>query len=150
MSNSVSAVHASEMKKAGSASAQDSVASLQFSNTIVAYTILRVSFGANIMLHGVSRLLAGHAAFLAYLNHYFEKAPIVPASILPAFAERAALGRDNAWAVTDPGTRHTGFVNCWGPGDHLLGYRHQSRPRLAGVGTAAHLRLSLLLPPRAF
>jgi thiosulfate dehydrogenase [quinone] large subunit len=38
------------------------------------------------MLHGVSRLLAGHAAFLAYLNHYFEKTPAVPASLLPAFA----------------------------------------------------------------
>ena len=51
-----------------------------------AYTILRLSFGANIMLHGVSRLLAGHAAFLAYLNHYFEKTPAVPSSLLPAFA----------------------------------------------------------------
>ena len=51
-----------------------------------AYTILRLSFGANIMLHGVSRLMAGHAAFLAYLNHYFEKAPMVSVSLLPAFA----------------------------------------------------------------
>jgi thiosulfate dehydrogenase (quinone) large subunit len=51
-----------------------------------AYTILRLSFGANIMLHGVSRLLAGHAAFLAYLTHYFEKTPLVPASLLPSFA----------------------------------------------------------------
>lgn len=38
------------------------------------------------MLHGVSRLLVGHAGFLAYLNHYFEKTPLVPASLLPAFA----------------------------------------------------------------
>jgi thiosulfate dehydrogenase [quinone] large subunit len=38
------------------------------------------------MLHGVSRLLAGHAAFLAYLGHYFEKTPAVPVSLLPAFA----------------------------------------------------------------
>jgi len=58
----------------------------RFSDSIWAYTILRLSFGANIMLHGVSRLLAGHAAFLAYLSHYFEKAPGVPASLLPAFA----------------------------------------------------------------
>jgi thiosulfate dehydrogenase (quinone) large subunit len=55
-------------------------------DVVWAYTILRLSFGANIMLHGVSRLLAGHAAFLAYLNHYFEKTPLVPASLLPAFA----------------------------------------------------------------
>jgi thiosulfate dehydrogenase [quinone] large subunit len=56
------------------------------SDAVWAYTILRLSFGANIMLHGVSRLLAGHAAFLAYLTHYFEKTPAVPASLLPAFA----------------------------------------------------------------
>lgn len=58
----------------------------QSSDLVWAYTILRLSFGANIMLHGVSRLLAGHAAFLAYLNHYFEKTPLVPASLLPLFA----------------------------------------------------------------
>jgi thiosulfate dehydrogenase [quinone] large subunit len=57
-----------------------------FGDATWAYTILRLSFGANIMLHGVSRLLAGHAAFLAYLTHYFEKTPAVPASLLPAFA----------------------------------------------------------------
>lgn len=56
------------------------------SDLVWAYTILRFSFGANIVLHGVSRLLAGHAAFLAYLNHYFEKTPLVPASLLPLFA----------------------------------------------------------------
>lgn len=86
MSNSVSAANVSELKGSGSVSAQDSVASLRFSDSVVAYTILRLSFGANIMLHGVSRLLAGHAAFLAYLNHYFEKTSIIPASSLPAFA----------------------------------------------------------------
>ena len=58
----------------------------RYGDGIWAYTILRLSFGANIMLHGVSRLLAGHAAFLAYLNHYFEKTPAVPSSLLPAFA----------------------------------------------------------------
>lgn len=58
----------------------------RFTDVVWAYTILRLSFGANIMLHGVSRLLAGHAAFLAYLNHYFEKTPLISASLLPAFA----------------------------------------------------------------
>jgi thiosulfate dehydrogenase [quinone] large subunit len=60
--------------------------SLRYSDAVIGYTILRLSFGANIMLHGVSRLLAGHAAFLAYLTHYFEKSPLVPASFLPIFA----------------------------------------------------------------
>ena len=68
------------------ARAKDSAAVLGLSDTIVAYTILRLSFGANILLHGISRLLAGHAAFLAYVTHYFEKTPIMPQSMLPIFA----------------------------------------------------------------
>src|ERR1700724_2752189 len=52
------------------------------SDAVIAYTILRVSFGANIMLHGVSRIVMGHAAFLAYLTHYFEKASYIPVSML--------------------------------------------------------------------
>src|SRR6266849_9146605 len=55
-------------------------------DTVAAYTILRVSFGANIMLHGVSRIVMGHAAFLAYLTHYFEKASYVPVGMLSIFA----------------------------------------------------------------
>lgn len=55
------------------------------SNVAIAYAILRLSFGANIMLHGVSRLLNGRPAFLAYLTHYFEHAHLIPASSLPAF-----------------------------------------------------------------
>lgn len=55
------------------------------SNTAIAYAILRLSFGANIMLHGLSRILNGRPAFLAYLNHYFEHAHLIPASSLPAF-----------------------------------------------------------------
>jgi thiosulfate dehydrogenase [quinone] large subunit len=55
-------------------------------DSVLAYTILRLSFGANIMLHGVSRFVMGHEAFLAYLNHYFEKAKVVPLGTLPAFA----------------------------------------------------------------
>jgi thiosulfate dehydrogenase (quinone) large subunit len=55
------------------------------SNAVIAYTILRLSFGANILLHGLSRILNGRAAFLAYLNHYFEHAHLVPAGMLPVF-----------------------------------------------------------------
>src|SRR6267378_4016074 len=47
------------------------------SDAVIAYTILRISFGANIM---------GHAAFLAYLTHYFEKTSYVPAGLLSGFA----------------------------------------------------------------
>lgn len=60
-------------------------------DAVWAYTILRLSFGANIMLHGVSRLVAGRAVFLAYLTHYFEKTPEVPAMLLPLFARTLPL-----------------------------------------------------------
>ncbi|MDP9112257.1 MAG: DoxX family membrane protein [Acidobacteriota bacterium] len=74
-----------EGSRAGS-SAFESSAALRYSDAVWAYTILRLTFGVNIMLHGVSRLFAGHAAFLGYLNHYFEKTPLIPASLLPIFA----------------------------------------------------------------
>ena len=61
------------------------VRSSRSSDAAIAYGILRLSFGVNIMLHGVSRLLAGQAGFLAYLNHYFEKAPLMPKAFLPVF-----------------------------------------------------------------
>jgi thiosulfate dehydrogenase [quinone] large subunit len=64
----------------------DSTGAATSNDTVMAYTILRVSFGANIMLHGVSRFFMGHAAFLAYLTHYFEKTSVIPAGTLPAFA----------------------------------------------------------------
>jgi thiosulfate dehydrogenase [quinone] large subunit len=68
-----------------SASPMETVSSRKASDVVIAYTILRLSFGANILLHGVSRLLNGRAAFLAYLTHYFEHSHLIPASSLPAF-----------------------------------------------------------------
>ena len=82
MSGSVSTANFPEAR--GSARSSD-LALSRASNAAIAYTILRLSFGANIMLHGVSRLLNGRPAFLAYLNHYFEHAHLIPASSLPAF-----------------------------------------------------------------
>lgn len=69
----------------------------RYSDAVIAYTLLRVSFGTNILLHGASRLLAGRGGFLAYLNHYFEHAPLMPKSFLPVFGTvlppvEAALG----------------------------------------------------------
>ena len=63
----------------------ETVSSRKASNIVIAYTILRLSFGANILLHGLSRVLNGRAAFLAYLTHYFEHAHLVPAGMLPIF-----------------------------------------------------------------
>jgi len=55
------------------------------SNAAIAYGILRLSFGANICLHGLSRILNGRSAFLAYLNHYFEHAHLISPGMLLIF-----------------------------------------------------------------
>src|SRR3984893_12986370 len=61
-------------------------ATTRSTDAAIAYTILRVSFGANIILHGVNRIVMGHAACLAYLTHSFEKASYVPVAMLSVFA----------------------------------------------------------------
>jgi len=66
-------------------SQSSSTDSNQASNTAIAYAILRLSFGANILLHGLSRVLNGRAAFLAYLTKYFEHAHLISPGMLPAF-----------------------------------------------------------------
>jgi thiosulfate dehydrogenase [quinone] large subunit len=63
----------------------ETVSDRKASNTAIAYAILRISFGANILLHGLSRLLNGRAAFLAYLTHYFEHAHLISPGMLPLF-----------------------------------------------------------------
>jgi thiosulfate dehydrogenase [quinone] large subunit len=67
------------------ASRLESVSTRQASDIVIAYTILRLSFGANILLHGLSRILNGRPAFLAYLNHYFEHAHLISPGMLPLF-----------------------------------------------------------------
>jgi thiosulfate dehydrogenase (quinone) large subunit len=69
----------------GTMNSLETVSSRKASNIVIAYTILRLSFGANILLHGLSRVLNGRAAFLAYLTHYFEHAHLIPAGMLPIF-----------------------------------------------------------------
>lgn len=66
-------------------SALESASPNKVSNTVIAYTILRLSFGANILLHGLSRILNGRPAFLAYLTHYFEHAHLISPGMLPVF-----------------------------------------------------------------
>ena len=85
MSESAGVTNTLDAKRSTSsvAHAREAAVSVRYSDTVVAYTILRLSFGANILLHGLSRLM-NRAGFLAYLNHYFEKTPLVPAGMLPA------------------------------------------------------------------
>ena len=90
MSDSISDANVLETKSSrsslSSVKSRESALSLRLSDSVVAYTILRLSFGANILLHGLSRLLNGRPAFLAYLNHYFEHAHLISPGMLPAFA----------------------------------------------------------------
>jgi len=50
----------------------------------LAYLLLRVTLGLNILMHGLSRLLAGQAVFAAGLDKMFQKAPL-PAWQVHAF-----------------------------------------------------------------
>ena len=81
MSTSVSS--AASARAANRASAAPPAGSSQ--DHCLAYALLRVAFGFNIMFHGIARLLVGHAGFMAYLTHYFEKVPAMPAGFLNLF-----------------------------------------------------------------
>lgn len=85
MSESIAAPAAAESRRPGNQSLNSGSDRGPSSDTLIAYAILRLSFGVNIMLHGLSRLLAGPSGFLAYLNHYFEHAPLISKSFLPVF-----------------------------------------------------------------
>ena len=85
MNGSVSTVDVTNSRVSSNIKPGD-LAANKFSNTNLAYALLRLCFGANIMLHGLSRLLNGQAAFLGYLQHYFEHAHLIPAGMLPPFA----------------------------------------------------------------
>src|ERR1017187_10666320 len=41
----------------------------------IAYLLLRLTLGANIFLHGFSRLIGDHAAFAAYMDKQMHNAP---------------------------------------------------------------------------
>jgi hypothetical protein len=42
----------------------------------IAYLLLRLTLGANIFLHGFSRLIGDHAAFAAYIDKQMHNAPL--------------------------------------------------------------------------
>ena len=55
------------------------------SSSEIAYSLFRITFGVNIFLHGVMRLVIGHAVFLAYVTKQMQDAP-VPSWFLPTFS----------------------------------------------------------------
>jgi thiosulfate dehydrogenase [quinone] large subunit len=54
---------------------------MRINRQATAYLLLRVTVGVNFLLHGVSRLLADHAIFAAYLDKQMH-ATIIPASLV--------------------------------------------------------------------
>ena len=85
MSESIAVPRGTESTRPADRSLSADSGRVRSSDAVIAYAILRLSFGVNIMLHGLSRLLAGPSGFLGYLNHYFEHAPLIPKSFLPVF-----------------------------------------------------------------
>jgi thiosulfate dehydrogenase [quinone] large subunit len=85
MSDSIAAPSVTEARKLTAQSLETASDRARSSDAVISYAILRLSFGVNIMLHGVSRLLAGNSGFLTYLNHYFEHTPLISKSLLPVF-----------------------------------------------------------------
>ena len=79
------------------ASSLETVSTRKASDIVIAYTILRLSFGANILLHGLSRILNGRPAFLAHLTRYFEHSHLISPGVLPVF------GAVLPWAETSLG-----------------------------------------------
>jgi len=111
------------------------------SDAVIAYTILRISFGANIMLHGVSRIVMGHAAFLAYLTHYFEKTSYVPASLLSSFATVQPWVELILGLLLMIGLATRFSLIRGRPRDHVPRHRHKPRAGLARVRTPVNLRI---------
>jgi thiosulfate dehydrogenase [quinone] large subunit len=54
-------------------------------NQEIAYALLRVTLGTNLLLHGVTRIIAGHAVFLAYITKQMQSAPL-PSWFLAPFS----------------------------------------------------------------
>ena len=50
-------------------------------NDEIAYLLLRLTLGVNIFLHGFSRLIGDHAAFVAYMDKQMHNAPLPGSSV---------------------------------------------------------------------
>ena len=58
----------------------------QRSDAAIAYAIFRLTFGVNIMMRGIVRMVLGRDAFIAYMTKQFENVPVMPQSFLVSFA----------------------------------------------------------------
>jgi thiosulfate dehydrogenase [quinone] large subunit len=57
-----------------------------WSDRSLAYALFRVTFGVNIMMRGVVRIVLGRAAFLTYMVTQFKDVPVMPPAFLIPFA----------------------------------------------------------------
>ena len=56
------------------------------SDLAVAYALFRFTFGLNIMMRGIVRIVLGSSGFVAYMLKQFETVPVMPRPFLVAFA----------------------------------------------------------------
>ena len=56
------------------------------SDAAIAYALFRLTFGVNIMMRGIVRIVMGRDAFIGYMTKQFENVPVMPQAFLVSFA----------------------------------------------------------------
>ena len=60
--------------------------SVDRSDAAIAYALFRLTFGINITMRGIVRIVLGRQAFITYMNTQFQNVPVMPQGFLVAFA----------------------------------------------------------------
>ena len=63
-----------------------SSASVDRSDAAIAYALFRLTFGVNLMMRGLTRIVLGRTAFVTYMLTQFQNVPVMPQGFLIAFA----------------------------------------------------------------
>jgi thiosulfate dehydrogenase [quinone] large subunit len=58
----------------------------RWSDRSLAYALFRLTFGVNIMMRGVVRIVLGRTAFITYMLTQFKDVPVMPPAFLIPFA----------------------------------------------------------------
>ena len=60
--------------------------SVDRSDAAIAYALFRLTFGINITMRGIVRIVLGRQAFITYMTTQFQNVPVMPQGFLVAFA----------------------------------------------------------------
>ena len=60
--------------------------SVDRSDAAIAYALFRLTFGINLTMRGIVRIVLGRQAFLTYMTTQFQNVPVMPQGFLVAFA----------------------------------------------------------------